>query len=322
MFSLREYIRAGLWLFGLSLLLWYPMRWWPGDYFLPVQLLNYFMPWLLVTLLPGLLIAGLIRDKGLLAILAIPTVLIIFTFAPLFLPRPDAVLAKSSSFKVMSFNVWSRNHDFEELMQVIKTEQPDLVLLQELYLDRVPILKEKLGQLDPDREFDFYYEPDGKQAIISYYAITPLGFSLEQGQVQKAMLETPNGEIMIWNVHVFKPRYWSLHYSQMVNLAAAVAEVEQPLIVAGDFNTTDQSETFRMINQYLTNGHWQSGWGFGFSYPARNISIQRFTVPTVSVVRIDHIFYSDHFSAFDAYTVDKNGGSDHFPVVADLLRVE
>jgi endonuclease/exonuclease/phosphatase (EEP) superfamily protein YafD len=45
-------------------------------------------------------------------------------------------------------------------------------------------------------------------------------------------------------------------------------------------------------------------------------------VPTVPAIRIDHIFYSDHFFASGAYTVDNSGGSDHFPVIAELLRIK
>jgi endonuclease/exonuclease/phosphatase family metal-dependent hydrolase len=37
------------------------------------------------------------------------------------------------------------------------------------------------------------------------------------------------------------------------------------------------------------------------------------------MIRIDHIFYSRHFLARRAYTGANSGGSDHFPVVAELF---
>jgi endonuclease/exonuclease/phosphatase (EEP) superfamily protein YafD len=39
------------------------------------------------------------------------------------------------------------------------------------------------------------------------------------------------------------------------------------------------------------------------------------------MVRIDHIFYSDHFFAHTAGTLPTSGGSDHLPVVAELSLV-
>ena len=62
---------ARLWLFALGLVIWYPMRWWPGDRFWPVRLTNYFMPWLLVGLIPALVVAGLARRRRLATTLAI-----------------------------------------------------------------------------------------------------------------------------------------------------------------------------------------------------------------------------------------------------------
>jgi endonuclease/exonuclease/phosphatase (EEP) superfamily protein YafD len=121
-----------LWIIGLSLLLWYPLRWWPGDRLQPVRMLNYFMPWLMVVLVPGLLVAGLARRIRLVATLALPTILIGLNFAPLFLPRFNYALASNTTLKVMSYNVLYRNHDLAAIVSIIRQEQPDILLLQEV----------------------------------------------------------------------------------------------------------------------------------------------------------------------------------------------
>jgi endonuclease/exonuclease/phosphatase (EEP) superfamily protein YafD len=75
-----------------------------------------------------------------------------------------------------------------------------------------------------------------------------------------------------------------------------------------------------MIDQYLDNAHWEAGWGFGFSFPSSDRPLRgRFQIP--SLVRIDHIFYSDHFYVLNARTLPTAGGSDHLPVVAELSLV-
>jgi endonuclease/exonuclease/phosphatase (EEP) superfamily protein YafD len=310
---------AGLWIFALGLLVWYPLRWWPGDRFWPVRLTNYFMPWLFLGLIPGILIAGLSRRRWLATALTIPTILIGLTFAPLFLPRPSTALAGTESYKVMSYNIWGRNRDAEALVSVIQQEQPDILLLQEVTWRHANVLQNGLTELYK-HDFHMAYESRIGQAVISRYPLTSVEAAYQKGRTQKVIADTPNGPIAIWNTHPTSPLPWSRQYRQISALVDDIAATEQPLIVGGDFNTTDQSETYRMIDQYLDNAHWEAGWGFGFSFPSSDRPLRgRFQIP--SLVRIDHIFYSDHFYVLNARTLPTAGGSDHLPVVAELSLV-
>jgi vancomycin resistance protein VanJ len=76
-----------------------------------------------------------------------------------------------------------------------------------------------------------------------------------------------------------------------------------------------------MINQQLQNAHWEAGWGFGFTFPFSRGRI-RGILPQPRMVRIDHIFYSDHFFAHSAGTLTESGGSDHLPVFAGFSWVK
>jgi vancomycin resistance protein VanJ len=312
---------VGLWLFGLGLLVWYPLRWWPGDRLLPVRLANYFMPWLLMGLIPGVIVAGLTHRFRLALVLAIPTLLMGLTFAPLFLPRTPAALAARTPMKVMSYNVWGRNQNITAAAAVIRQAQPDILLLQEVTWPIAHTLKDELADLYPDNELHVAYEPSMGQAILSRYPLIPTGASYNKGRTQKAVVDTPDGPMAVWNVHPHAPLAWSRQYQQISALAEEIAAVDGPLIVGGDFNTTDQAETYRLVNQHLNNAHWQAGWGFGFTFPAHTPRFKR--VPIITpLVRIDHIFYSDHFFARHAGTLSTSGGSDHLPVVAELSLVE
>ena len=311
----------GLWLFGVGLILWYPLRWWPGDKLLPVQLVNYFLPWLLLGLIPALIIAGLANRQWLAALLALPTAFIIFSYAPLFLPRSNSVLADSGRIKVMSYNIWSRNHDMRDVAEIIYQEQPDIILLQEVYSHLSDSVVEELNKFYPDQELYYAFTPGAGQGIVSRFPLTPLGTSYEQGRTQKAMVHTPNGDILVWNVHLKQPRYWLSQYNQVVLLEKAIAAVDQPLIVGGDFNTTDQSEIYKMIDRHLDNSHWEAGWGFGFTFPSQDRPVKGVSLPA-PLVRIDHIFHSNHFYASEAKTLPDGGGSDHLPVVAELSFIK
>lgn len=310
-----------LWLFGLGLLIWYPLRWWPGDQLLAVRLINYFLPWLLLGLVPGLILSLLARRYRLATVLALPTLLVGLTYAPLFLPQPPTALAGNATLKVMSYNIWGRNEQVDEIATVIKTQQPDILLLQEVNWPVADKLNDQLIDLYPNSNPYLLYEPGMGQAIVSRFPLTAAGESFKNGRVQKALVDTPDGIIAVWNVHPYQPLAWSKQYRQISALADDIANTDGPLIVGGDFNTTDQAETYRFINQHLRNAHWEAGWGFSFSFPAHTPRFKRIPIIT-PLVRIDHIFYSDHFFTRSAQTLPTSGGSDHFPVTAELSPVK
>jgi endonuclease/exonuclease/phosphatase (EEP) superfamily protein YafD len=174
-------------------------------------------------------------------------------------------------------------------------------------------------------------------------------------------VETPQGNITIWNVHpstAISQERWNLQHGQIMALTHAIAEFKGgPLIVAGDFNTTPQSDNFQLVAQYLHNAHHEGGQGFGFSFPAQSINIPNKTInlqwkllsfspireavkwlgakpeplfkyhknlqlPSGSLVRIDQIFYNDHFTVRQAQTLTDSGGSDHLPIIAELVLVK
>lgn len=318
-----QFLGLTLWVFGLGIAAWYPMRWWPGDRLTPVQLLNYIMPWLLVALIPALVIAALTRRRWLAALLVIPILLIVYSYAPLFLPRSTSpVLAESNRIKVMSYNILSRNDDLQEVANIIRQEQPDLLLLQEVYGSTGFELKEALSDLYDQKQFHYTMDPIYGQGIVSRFPLTPLGTSYNQGRTQKAILHTPQADILVWNTHFKQPRYWTAQHRQASNLVKALDSVDQPIIVGGDFNTTEQSQVYSMINRHLKNAHWQAGWGLGFSYPADHLAVKGIAVPMPGpLVRIDHIFHSDHFLTRSAETLPYSGGSDHLPVVSELSLI-
>jgi len=311
----------GLWLFGFGVLSTYLLRWWPGDRLLPVRWLNYLMPWLLIPLVLALIAAGLGRRHWLVTVLAVPTLSISLTYAPLFLPRPCRALGEGETFKVMSYNVGRRNRDVSAMAALIRQEQPDILLLQELRWDRVEAFVNTLDDLYPDAELHFTHDPYTLQAMVSRYPLTLLAMMPEKGRAQKVLLETPNGPITVINIHQYFPDWQRRQKEISTLLAEDIIPTNGPLILGGDFNTTDQTQIYRSVNQHLHNAHWEAGWGFGFTFPFLTRRI-RGKHSLFQLVRIDHIFYDDHFLAHNAGTLTESGGSDHLPVVAELLWIK
>lgn len=311
---------AGLWAVALALLLWYPLRWWPGDRLWPVQMLNYFMPWLLVGLLPMLLMAGLARQKRLAAALAIPTLLIGANFAPLFLPRFSVALAGGAPLKVMSYNLLYRNATLDDALNLVRQEQPDILLLQEVTPAIAQALK-GLADIYPPGHFHLAYNPQTGQAVISRFPITRQELAFERGRALKVEINTPDSPLKVWNVHPNTPHPWRRQQQQISALVNDIAAERGPLIVGGDFNTTYHSELYRLVDSHLNNAQWEAGWGLGFTFPAHAPRVKKVPV-LLPMIRIDHIFYSRHFFAHSARTLTEAGGSDHLPIVAELSLIQ
>jgi len=309
---------GSLWLFGLSILIFFLIRWWSGDQLPPVRLMNYLMPWLLCGLLPTIIMARLFHHNWLTVTLAIPTALICLTYAPLFLPRFCDAIADHQPVKIMSYNVWRENQNMTAVAEVILKEQPDIILLQEVQRGRVQALLKALAHLYPDTKPNFTYAPSMLQAVISRYPLTPLRNLPQKAAAQKVLIHLPQNKITVFNVHPQHGRWLRRHNQVKALLEEEISPMNAPVILAGDFNTTEQSQTYKLITEYMNNTHRQAGFGFGFTYPSR---IYRFKgrIPLPPLVRIDHIFYNNYFLIHKAATLKESGGSDHLPIVAELF---
>lgn len=308
---------------GIGLTVIYIIRWGSGDSLFWTRMLSYFMPWALLGLVPGLILAFLTRCYRLALLLVLPTGLIGLPLVPLFLPRLPAVLATAQPpLKVMSYNLWSYNFQTGATLELIRREQPGILLLQEAYMHNafITTLLSKLEHLYPNQPFYLAYDPPTGQAILSRYPLKKIEVDVDKGRVQKVLIDSPVGQLAVWNVHAADPYRWASQYRQLTALAEDIAAFDGPLIVAGDFNTTDQTDTYALLTHHLRNAHWEAGWGFGFTFPAHAPNFKGIPVVT-PMVRIDHIFYNHHFFAQRAWTLPDSAGSDHFPVVAELSPV-
>ncbi len=79
-----------------------------------------------------------------------------------------------------------------------------------------------------------------------------------------------------------------------------------PVVLAGDFNTTDDSPIFRENWGAYADAFAQAGWGLGYTY--RNSHTQ---------IRIDHIL-AGRGARIAAFHLGPDVGSPHLPLVADI----
>lgn len=319
---------AAVHLLAAAVIAWYVLRLYPGDRWTPVRLGSYFAPWLFMALIPGLFIALVGRRRWLARVIIVLIAVFVGFYGPALIPRQPEVYADSNAnqLRVMTFNVNFSNTNVQGIADLIHGESPDVIAFQELGDNLASGLRPKLTAEYP------YYLVDRSwalpMALMSRYPLTAQPKPPGADRAQHATVKTTAGPVVIWNVHP-NPALtggWQSQRELLMLVAGEIAQEERPLIVLGDFNTTDQTANYRLMADRLTNVQRSVGQGFGFTYPDFKRALQtdqpwythllvRLTRP---VVGIDHIFISHHFIPQEVHVAPTSGGSDHRPVTATL----
>ena len=317
------FLEIVLWAISFSMNCYFLLRWLSGDHLFIVRLFNYFLPWLGLFLSACLIVVFLLRKKLLAVILFIPFFIIAISYMPLFSGCLKFPLADSNSLKVMSYNIRRSNRVISAAAAVIKQEKPDILLLQEVLPNNIEILAKALDNQYNGDAVQVAYGKSVLQAVISRYPITYMKAMPEKNRSQKVILKTPFGSITVINIHAYKHGWLDRHTKMERLIKEDIIPEKGPLVLGGDFNTNDQSETYRLIKKYLFDAHWHSGCGFGFTFPSTTSFFSPgFPLPKFSihpVIRIDLLFFSKHFIAYHSRVGKVSGGSDHFPVVVEML---
>jgi len=147
------------------------------------------------------------------------------------------------------------------------------------------------------------------------------------GAAARFDLELPRGVVHLFLVHLATPREgleeirhraWRAgpRIEELSELREREAEAVRawigrttlpgPSIVAGDFNTPEESQIFANAWAGLANAFSYAGWGFGYTKRTRLIG-----------ARIDHVLMTDELRAATC-RIGPDIGSDHLPLIADL----
>ncbi len=274
---------------------------------------------LALPLCAALVALGRRRVAAVLALAIVPNAWPLLPYLSAAGPAPAAVAANgsgrasdaaSATVKLLAVNVEWRNRSSERLLELIRAESPDAVLVVE-YTD------EWGARLEPIFA-DYPYRvqlPDERAFGIALLSRLPLRdvrpFLLESTPAIDATLVAPAGALRLIGVHLrppTDPRSAAERDRQLDALAALVARIDGPLVVAGDFNLTPYSPYFEDLVDATGLRDSRTGSGPGFTWPS--------FFPLLGIP-IDHCLVSPdvHVAAFRRLSAF---GSDHYPIVVEL----
>jgi endonuclease/exonuclease/phosphatase (EEP) superfamily protein YafD len=316
-------------------MLWFVLYRWLGDGLWWLALIHFAGPhlfWPVAVALPAGLLA---RRHAVWASMLPPLLIFITLYGHLFWPAsPVAVAADPPPFTVMSFNVYEGSTSAATARVLLAAGSPDVVAVQELSEPMSRLLVQEVGEVYPYHIWDL----DNRLGVLSRYPLTSVYSSVlnsSQQRLQVVRVHVDAHSFVLYNSHPISSR----DIMPMLNKGKALGRAVQntvdrrndlaallladalgrtdPIIIAGDFNSTPLSDVYRRLEAHFTDAHRAVGWGFGHTYPSTARYMFNLPMPSRGV-RIDMLFYSDAFTALDMHVSSAHGESDHLPIVATL----
>jgi endonuclease/exonuclease/phosphatase (EEP) superfamily protein YafD len=327
------------WTYSATVVLWWGLHIWFGDSVWWLALLNSFVPYLFLPILFLLPACIFCRWQSFWTSIIFPALIFVGLYGFLFLPNWSVSFTEAATtpLSIMTFNIWGGSQSQETAQVILDNKSPDIVAIQELTPPMEDVLLEKVGEAYPYRILDAQAQHRG-MGVLSRCPLTEMDSSHladPAWQIQIIQVEAEFGEFTLYNVHPLGTNIFIYLEEELPvgdNVQASfqvrkqlievlITDIRQrqgPVVVAGDFNSTDQSEVYELLQSILKDSHRTAGWGLGHTFPAYAGSFRG--VPIFSrQMRIDMIFYSLEFTALSSRVGTTYGESDHLPVIVQLV---
>ena len=303
----------------------------------PIELVDTFALYAFVPFLALVPAAILLRSRALGAVVVGATLFFVQQFGQAILPTPAAGATGGATLRVLTYNVYGRNADAGPLAELVRSVNPDVIVLQELRQAYAADLIRLVGDDYPFRIAAALNTPnDGSGTFSRVPIVDAQAFQLEDNgnAFQHLRLQVGRRELALFNVHLASPEVGAGERRGGLpavvrgfdaprrdrELAWLISETEQlstPFVLAGDFNVAAGSRPYRQFPERWRDAFGERGSGFGHTFPARRTPWSVRFPAWFPLIRIDYILSSPEIVPGRAW-VPWLDGSDHLPVVAEL----
>jgi endonuclease/exonuclease/phosphatase (EEP) superfamily protein YafD len=234
---------------------------------------------------------------------------------PLYIGAPAEARAETDTLRVMSFNLLSTNEQYSDVIDYIRSVDPDLVFLHEasrpweVALDSAGLDYEIIRPRSDDLIF-------GTLVLVRGQDVTAISHGFAAAAPRAVSLEyLPFGweeRLAVLGTHPLAPtdqERADLRDAQLAFAGDWATGRDGAYVVVGDFNATPWSSPFRRLMGSADLINSQNGFGLQPSFPTTSNLLLR--------VPIDHLLYSEALEVTDRQ-LGPALGSDHFPLVVDL----
>ncbi|MFJ9813312.1 endonuclease/exonuclease/phosphatase family protein [Streptomyces sp. NPDC101158] len=263
-----------------------------------------FLPWL-GLFVPVLLVLGLLRRSATALIaLILPVVVWLNLFGGLVVDKSEP----GGDLTVVSHNVNADNPDPEGTARQIAASGADVVALEELKGDMVPVYERILAGTYR------HHSVQGTVGVWSRYPLRdprPVDIRMGWTRAMRATVAAPKGEVAVYVAHLPSVRVKlnaGFTANQRDDSANALGEAisrdpHRRIVLLGDLNGTMNDRALNGVTSQLRSTQGAAGDGFGFSWPA-----------SFPMARIDQILVRG-VEPVSSWTLPETR-SDHLPVAA------
>ena len=235
---------------------------------------------------------------------------------PWYWNRPDITNIESHTpFRVLSYNVLWNNQQYDRAIALINQTQPDVAV----FLEAQKPWREALKPL----KADFPYHISAEKLEIEIYSKLPLNntevelYGTYRGLVISdiAIADT---NLKFVATHAYPQLYfgregWDIRNQHLeIGIGEYVAKLNQPAVIIGDLNVSMWSPFYRSLIK--KSGLHNTRQGFGI-LPTQSVVAPQFASLSAP---IDHCLVTPSIQVQN-FETGQNIGSDHLPIVADLL---
>ncbi|WDQ98038.1 endonuclease/exonuclease/phosphatase family protein [Devosia sp. J2-20] len=224
----------------------------------------------------------------------------------------------SGTVTMMTHNLFGMNYEMAKVTAAIAAEDPDIIVLQEYFGEQATDLHPRLLA-----DYPFFTRcRGGKRANLGLYSRIPFEQVQDGACPNNAYVTDRTGHILarfqpdgygafsVLTTHMDWPLPVERQRAQLVGLSAVVAEVEGPLIVAGDFNSTPWSYALRDF--VSSNGLVRETVNL-VTYPLRWFYFGAWQ-DTIPFLPLDHVMTRGGVVVHELHA-GRRTASDHLPVV-------
>jgi endonuclease/exonuclease/phosphatase (EEP) superfamily protein YafD len=317
-------VQVGIFGYGLAVCGYLLARWLVGESWNWVAFINNFVPWLALVALIVSILSLFTRWRWLLIPLQLPILILFIVFyGEMFWPRAQAADHPAGiEITAANFNIHSDKSDPEAIVAAIDALDADIIGLEEVGPPHSDLIESELGDEYPYRLIYASSTMHGVAFLSRYPILSEEVFNPFVKYVRhvRIVIDVNGTPVVVYLTHPHSPnemftRYddrWRTH--QLGHLREWLVRDSDPVLILCDCNMTDQSDDYRALDNLVTDSFREAGWGMGFTFPNGKVYPR--------MVRIDYVWHSNQFVAYDAYVADDNGTSDHSPMVARLVLRE
>lgn len=271
-----------------------------------------FIPYAGLPLLAVIPVTFLVRRRMIALLLAVPVVIwlgVVVVTPSLFISSKSDVAEDTPRLRVVTANVLMSNDRLPSLAEDVLAQQPDVVVFEELRHDLAEVSPE-LAAMYPHRiSTDIPWVTLASRWPLRDAHVLPIAADDRGRDLLTATVEMSGQTLTLLAMHFMPPLdsdAFEVNRQQRAVLERAVAGIDGPLAVVGDFNATTLSPTFARL--LLGTG-------------LRIASTNHFLTPTYQAygrfgIRIDHVLVRGLDLVGDG--VFDLSGSDHRGLAVEL----